>query len=35
MNNESNKFAHQLTEGLYKLGMLTIAPLKVDISTWY
>ena len=29
MNNESNKFAHQLTEGSYKLGMLTIAPLRV------
>ena len=32
---ESNKFAHQLAEGSYKLGMLTIAPLKVDISMWY
>ena len=35
MNNESNKFAQQLTEGSYKLGMLTIAPLRVDISMWY
>ena len=35
VNNKSNKFAHQLTEGSYKLGMLTIVPLKVDISTWY
>ena len=35
MNNESNKFADQLTEGSHKLGILIMAPLKVDISTWY